>query len=131
MLYEVITAPGYQLKAVQGPRGHDIGLQPFSAKALYLSYYGIAEPSLRKPALELIRNVITSYSIHYTKLYEWRTENSTPIRTTHRDRVFDLVGATGDAILAAVSDGNNLEIRNVTSDERIERFWCAWRIRPA
>jgi len=51
-----IRAPGYQLKAVQGPRGHDIGLQPFSAKALYLSYYGIAEPSLRKPALELIRN---------------------------------------------------------------------------
>ncbi len=51
-------APGYrQSGAVDfASTGAVIRLTPFSARALYLSFYGIGSQALREPALELIRN---------------------------------------------------------------------------
>ena len=49
-------APGYRVRSFTADQGHDILMEPFSAKALYLSHYGIAEPILRNPALQMIEN---------------------------------------------------------------------------
>ncbi|MEJ2201816.1 MAG: putative glycoside hydrolase [Desulfuromonadaceae bacterium] len=51
-----IRAAGYRRVEVPPEQATEITLDPFTPKALYLSFYGISAPSLRNPALELIKN---------------------------------------------------------------------------
>jgi hypothetical protein len=49
-----VRFPGYRRIETTKDACPDISLTPFSPKALYLSFYGVGEPVLRNPALQLI-----------------------------------------------------------------------------
>jgi hypothetical protein len=51
----IVKAPGYALRRIP-PRDFDIAvaLKPKSVRAAYLTYYGIAEPSIRNRVLDLV-----------------------------------------------------------------------------
>jgi len=51
-----VRAAGFRRVEVPAGAAAEIVLAPFTPKALYLSFYGISAPSLRNPALELIKN---------------------------------------------------------------------------
>lgn len=50
-----VRAPGYRKVDRAVEQGGEIALQPFRPKALYLSFFGIGEPLLCNPALDLIQ----------------------------------------------------------------------------
>jgi hypothetical protein len=51
-----VKAPGFRQKqnSIRKDVAFEVDLQPFDAKAIYLSYFGIAAPVLRDPAFNLI-----------------------------------------------------------------------------
>jgi len=50
-----VRAPGFRPRNLPLSESFDIALEPFRPKALYLSFFGIGEPLLCNPALELIK----------------------------------------------------------------------------
>jgi len=50
-----IRAVGYRRTMVEVAASHDIGLERLQPKALYLSFFGVSEPVLRDPALDLLK----------------------------------------------------------------------------
>ena len=51
-----VRAIGYRRQTAAVAGGHEISLEPLQPKALYLSFFGVAEPVLRDPALDLLEN---------------------------------------------------------------------------
>jgi len=49
-----VRAPGYQRFTAPAVDGAQIALEEFTPRALYLSFYGVGEPILRDPALDLV-----------------------------------------------------------------------------